>query len=68
MFAEKNSIYLIAGYAVFLGGILIYFLTLLIRKRNLQRDAELLEQISEQLKDQETQESDPSAIAQHERS
>lgn len=51
MFSEKNSIYLIAGYVVFLGGIGIYLLTLLLRRRNLRRDEELLDQITEQLKD-----------------
>jgi hypothetical protein len=64
MFAEKNAIYLIAGYVVFLGGILIYLLTLVIRRRNLQRDEELLEQISTQLEEQETQ---PSAVSEQER-
>jgi hypothetical protein len=63
MFAEKNAIYLIAGYAVFLGGILIYLLTLVIRRHNLERDEELLEQISTQLEEQETQ---PSAVSEQE--
>ena len=53
MFAEKNSVYLIAAYAVFLGGFLIYLLSLLVRQRNLRRDEETLEQISEQLKQDE---------------
>ena len=55
MFAEKNSIYLIAGYVVFLGGIGIYLLSLVLRRRNLKRDQEILEQISDQLKQQDTQ-------------
>jgi hypothetical protein len=55
MFAEKNSIYLIAGYVVFLGGIGIYLLSLVLRQRNLKRDQEMLEQISDQLKQQDTQ-------------
>ncbi len=50
MFSEKNSIYLIAGYIVFFGGIGGYLLSLVLRQRNLRRDAELLDQISEQLK------------------
>jgi hypothetical protein len=54
MFAEKNSIYLIAGYAVFLGGIGIYLLSLVLRRRNLKRDQEMLEQIADQLKQQDT--------------
>ena len=49
MFAEKNSIYLIAAYIVFLGSITIYLLSLVIRVRNLKRDEELLRQISEQV-------------------
>jgi membrane protein YqaA with SNARE-associated domain len=55
MFTEKNSIYLIAGYAVFLGGIATYLLSLLLRRRNLKRDEESLEQIAEQVR-QEQQE------------
>jgi hypothetical protein len=53
MFAEKNSIYLIAGYVVFLGGITIYLISLALRMRNLKRDEELLQQISEQLKQEQ---------------
>ena len=53
MFAEKNSIYLIAGYIVFLGGISTYLLSLVLRRRNLKRDEELLDQISEQLKQEQ---------------
>ncbi len=49
MFSEKNSIYLIAGYIVFLGGIGLYLLSLLVRRHNLRRDEERLEQIAEQL-------------------
>jgi hypothetical protein len=55
MFTEKNSIYLIAGYIVFLGGIGIYLLSLVLRRRNLRRDEELIEQISEQLKEEQTE-------------
>jgi hypothetical protein len=52
MFTEKNSIYLIAGYAVFLGGIAIYLLSLAVRRRNLRRDEELLTEIEQQLEQQ----------------
>jgi hypothetical protein len=52
MFADKNSIYLIAGYVVFLGGISIYLLTLTLRRRSLRRDAETLRQITEQLNEE----------------
>ena len=55
MFLEKNSIYLIGGYIVFLGGIAIYLLTLVLRNRNLRRDEELLDQIAEQIKDEAAQ-------------
>jgi len=57
MFAEKNSIYLIAGYIVFLGGIGVYLLSLALRRRNLRRDEELLDQITQQLKDEPSEES-----------
>ena len=57
MFAEKNSIYLIAGYIVFLGGIGVYLLSLVLRRRNLRRDEELLDQITQQLKDEPSEES-----------
>jgi len=63
MFAEKNSIYLIAAYAVFLGSITIYLVSLAIRVRNLRRDEELLQQIAEQLK-QEQQTAETSASPQ----
>ena len=63
MFAEKNSIYLIAAYVVFLGSITIYLVSLAIRVRNLKRDEELLQQIAEQLK-QEQQTAEASAEPQ----
>jgi hypothetical protein len=59
MFTEKNSIYLIAGYIVFLGGFLIYLLSLVLRRRNLQRDEELFEQITEQIRQEEVDRSTP---------
>ena len=37
--------YMIAGYAVIFGIMLIYLITLLIRQRNLQKDMEVLEEI-----------------------
>jgi hypothetical protein len=37
--------YMIAGYAVIFGVMLIYLISLLIRQRNLQRDMEVLEEI-----------------------
>jgi hypothetical protein len=53
MFTEKNSIYLILGYVVFLGGIGAYLLSLVLRRRNLKRDEEMLEQIAEQIKEEQ---------------
>jgi hypothetical protein len=52
MVNSPNSIYLIAGYTVFLGGISLYFLSLVLRQRNLKRDEEMLAQMSEQLQEE----------------
>ena len=45
IFQDKNAGYLIAAYIVFIGGLLIYLVSLAIRKRNLDRDEALVEQI-----------------------
>ncbi len=37
--------YMIAGYAVIFGVMLIYLISLLVRQRNLQKDLEVLEEI-----------------------
>ena len=37
--------FMIAGYAVIFGVMLIYLISLLIRQRNLQKDMEVLEEI-----------------------
>jgi len=37
--------YMIAGYVVIFGVMLIYLISLLIRQRNLQKDLEVLEEI-----------------------
>ncbi len=42
---DKNAGYLMAAYAVFIGGLLLYIASLIIRKRNLDRDEALIEQI-----------------------
>lgn len=55
MFTEKNSIYLIAGYVVFLGGMAVYLLSLLVRSRNVRRDEELLAEITEQLREEQSE-------------
>lgn len=37
--------YMIAGYAIIFGVMLIYLFSLLVRQRNLQKDMEVLEEI-----------------------
>ncbi|MCL4505102.1 MAG: hypothetical protein M1434_04110 [Chloroflexi bacterium] len=54
MFTEKNAIYLIAGYIVFLGGISTYLLSLVLRRHNIKRDRELLEQIEQQINEEQS--------------
>lgn len=54
MFTDKNAIYLIAGYIVFLGGISTYLLSLVLRRRNIKRDRELLEQIEQQINEEQS--------------
>jgi hypothetical protein len=50
---DKNAPYLLTAYAVFLGGLLIYFLSLEIRKRNVERDEETIRRVEEEEKRQE---------------
>ena len=45
---DKNAPYLLTAYAVFLGGLLLYFLSLRMRRRNIERDQEVLRQIEEE--------------------
>ncbi len=40
--------YMIAGYAVIFGVMLIYLISLLVRQRNLQKDLEVLEEIQDE--------------------
>ena len=42
--ADTTS-YMIAGYAIIFGVMLIYLISLLVRQRNLQKDLEVLEEI-----------------------
>lgn len=42
--ADTTS-YMIAGYAVIFGVMLLYLISLLVRQRNLQKDMEVLEEI-----------------------
>jgi hypothetical protein len=41
----NTTSYMIAGYAVIFGVMLIYLISLLVRQRNLQRDLEVLQEI-----------------------
>jgi hypothetical protein len=42
---DKNAVYLFTAYGVFLGGILTYVASLILRRRALERDEQVLEQI-----------------------
>lgn len=44
--ANTNN-YMIAGYAVIFGVILIYLISLYVRRRNMEKDLELLEELEE---------------------
>jgi len=41
----NTTSYMVAGYAVIFGVMLIYLISLLVRQRNLQRDLEVLQEI-----------------------
>jgi hypothetical protein len=41
----NTTTYMIAGYAVIFGVMLIYLISLIMRRRNLQQDAEILESL-----------------------
>ena len=53
MLRDSHLIYLLAGYVVFLGGIGLYLLSLVLRRRNLQRDEEMLRQVTQQIQEEE---------------
>lgn len=42
---DKNAVYLFTAYGVFIGGMLIYTLFLWWRRRSLEREATLLEEV-----------------------
>ena len=44
----QTSGYMIAGYAVIFGVMATYLVSLIVRRRNLKQDLEMLEQIQEQ--------------------
>jgi hypothetical protein len=41
----NTTSYMVAGYAIIFGVMLIYLISLLVRQRNLNRDLEVLEEI-----------------------
>ena len=41
----NTTIYMVAGYTVIFGFMLIYLISLIVRRRNLQQDAEMLESL-----------------------
>ena len=41
----NTTSYMIAGYAIIFGVMLLYLISLLVRQRNLQKDLEVLEEI-----------------------
>ena len=43
----NTTTYMIAGYIVIFGLMLIYLISLIVRRRNLQQDAEVLESLQE---------------------
>ena len=43
----ETTIYMIAGYAVIFGMMLIYLVSLIVRKRNLNQDLEVLEDMEQ---------------------
>ncbi len=43
----ETTAYMIAGYAVIFGLMLIYVVSLIVRRRNLKQDAELLAELQE---------------------
>jgi hypothetical protein len=47
--ADTTS-YMIAGYAIIFGVMLIYLISLLVRQRNLQKDLDVLEEIQREQK------------------
>ncbi len=42
---DKNAVYLLAAYGVFLGGMTLYFISLVLRRRALDRDEQIIEQV-----------------------
>jgi hypothetical protein len=47
---DNNAIYLFTAYGVFLGGLTVYFVSLLLRRRALDRDEQIIEQVEQEEK------------------
>ena len=47
---NNNAIYLFTAYGVFLGGLSLYFITLVLRRRALDRDEQIIEQVEQEEK------------------
>ena len=41
----NTTVYMVAGYTVIFGFMLIYLISLIVRRRNLQQDVEMLESL-----------------------
>lgn len=45
---DNNAVYLFAAYGVFLGGMTVYFVSLVLRRRTLDRDEQIIEQVEQE--------------------
>ncbi len=45
---DNNAIYLLTAYGVFLGGLSIYFISLVLRRRALDRDEQIIQQVEQE--------------------
>ncbi len=45
---DKNAPYLLTAYVVFLTGLLLYFLSLRMRRNSIERDRQVIEQIEQE--------------------
>jgi preprotein translocase subunit Sec63 len=46
--ADKNAPYLFVAYGVFLGALLVYFLSLGLRRRSMEQDEQIVDQIEKE--------------------
>lgn len=47
---DNNAVYLFVAYGVFLGGMTVYFVSLVLRRRALDRDEQIIEQVEQEEK------------------